>query len=261
MRSSSTARWRVIPLFARFVRRLCAGRAPCAPTRKAAARGWPRTWPACPHRSRVHCATWRRCVSPGLLEYQAQLAPSTRGAFMKQAWLTASLLVLACAWRWRRRRAADYRNPILYADYSDPDVIRVGEPLLHDGVVVSLLAGPAIARIARPGALAARSGTRCRGCPSIAKYDLPGPLGFSDGSERARFFAEMGHRYSAGVWAPAIRHHQRPLLHLLRDAHRRHLHGVRDRSPRARGRRRSRSSPSRSSRIPVPSGMTTARPT
>ena len=44
--------------------------------------------------------------------------------------------------------------------------------------------------------------------PFDAKYDLPGPLGFSDGSERARFFAEMGHRYSAGVWAPAIRHHQ-----------------------------------------------------
>ena len=49
----------------------CVPAAPCASTRKAAAPVWPRIWPGCHHRSRVHCATWRRCVSPGLLEYQA----------------------------------------------------------------------------------------------------------------------------------------------------------------------------------------------
>mgnify|MGYP000252476687 CR=1 FL=1 len=27
-----------------------------------------------------------------------------------------------------------YKNPILFADYSDPDVIRVGGYLLYDGI-------------------------------------------------------------------------------------------------------------------------------
>jgi len=124
---------------------------------------------------------------------------------MKQASrLIGGLLAMGCA---VIASGADYRNPILYSDYSDPDVIRVGDryymtastfhfspglPLLESRDLVHWsLIGHALARL-----------------PFDPKYDLPGPLGFSDGSERARFFAEMGHRYSAGVWAPAIRHHQ-----------------------------------------------------
>ena len=100
-----------------------------------------------------------------------------------------------------------YRNPILFADYSDPDVIRVGDryymtassfhfspglPLLESRDLVHwTLIGHALQKL-----------------PFDPRYDLPGPLGFSDGSERARFFAEMGHRYSAGVWAPALRFHK-----------------------------------------------------
>ena len=114
------------------------------------------------------------------------------------------LLALACC---ASAVAADYRNPILFADYSDPDVIRVGDryymtassfhfspglPLLESRDLVHWrLIGHALPKLSFD-----------------PKYDLPGPLGFSDGSERARFFAEMGHRYSAGVWAPSIRHHQ-----------------------------------------------------
>jgi len=114
------------------------------------------------------------------------------------------LLALACC---AAAVAADYRNPILFADYSDPDVIRVGDryymtassfhfspglPLLESRDLVHWrLIGHALPKLSFD-----------------PKYDLPGPLGFSDGSERARFFAEMGHRYSAGVWAPSIRHRQ-----------------------------------------------------
>lgn len=103
--------------------------------------------------------------------------------------------------------AADYVNPILHSDYSDPDVIRVGNryymtastfhfspglPLLESRDLVHwTLIGHALPKLTFD-----------------PKYDLPGPLGFSDGSDRARFFAETGHRYSAGVWAPAIRHHK-----------------------------------------------------
>jgi beta-xylosidase len=120
----------------------------------------------------------------------------------RNSWL-GGLLALACA---AIATGADYRNPILYSDYSDPDVIRVGDryymtastfhfspglPLLESRDLVHwTLIGHALPKLTFD-----------------PKYDLPGPLGFSDGSERARFFAEMGHRYSAGVWAPAIRHH------------------------------------------------------
>jgi len=121
---------------------------------------------------------------------------------MKRAsWFAGWLLLAAAA------SAADYRNPILFADYSDPDVIRVGDryymtassfhfspglPLLESRDLVHWkLIGHALPKLTFD-----------------PKYDLPGPLGFSDGSERARFFAEMGHRYSSGVWAPAMRHHK-----------------------------------------------------
>ena len=123
---------------------------------------------------------------------------------MRSWWGIICSLPLAAVWA---AAPATYTNPILFSDYSDPDVIRVGTryymtassfhfspglPLLESRDLVHwTLIGHALPRL-----------------PFDPKYDLPGPLGFSDGSERARFFAVMGHRYSAGVWAPAIRHHQ-----------------------------------------------------
>jgi len=116
-------------------------------------------------------------------------------------WVALGSVLMAAA-----AAATDYRNPILYSDYSDPDVIRVGSryymtassfhfspglPLLESSDLVHWqLVGHALPKLTFD-----------------AKYDLPGPLGFSDGSDRARFFPEMGHRYSAGVWAPALRFH------------------------------------------------------
>ncbi|GAB3512203.1 glycoside hydrolase family 43 protein [Pseudoxanthomonas daejeonensis] len=100
----------------------------------------------------------------------------------------------------------DYANPILFADYSDPDVIRVGDdyimvastfhfspglPVLTSKDLVHwTIAGHALPRL-----------------PFGPAYDLPGPLDFDDSSARARLDPAMGHRYSAGVWAPSIRHH------------------------------------------------------
>ena len=100
----------------------------------------------------------------------------------------------------------EYANPILFADYSDPDVIRVGDdyvmvassfhfspglPVLTSKDLVHwTIAGHALPRL-----------------PFSPAYDLPGPLNFDDASGRARLDPAMGHRYSAGVWAPAIRHH------------------------------------------------------
>jgi beta-xylosidase len=39
------------------------------------------------------------------------------------------------------------------------------------------------------------------------KYDLPGPVVITDATARFRSTPEMGSRYAAGVWAPAIRYH------------------------------------------------------
>ena len=44
----------------------------------------------------------------------------------------------------------NYRNPVLYMDYSDPDVIRVGGGLLHGGVQLYLPARCAAAAQPRP---------------------------------------------------------------------------------------------------------------
>lgn len=125
---------------------------------------------------------------------------------MKRAWVVSLVLASALPGAPASAASAEYRNPILFADYSDPDVIRVGAryymtassfhfspglPLLESRDLVHWrLIGHALPKLTFD-----------------AKYDLPGPLGFSDGSERARFFAAMGHRYSAGVWAPALRFH------------------------------------------------------
>lgn len=103
--------------------------------------------------------------------------------------------------------SATYRNPILHADYSDPDVIRVGRRYYMTASSFHFSPGLPVleSRDLVHWTLISHALPRLNFDP---KYDLPGPLGFSDGSDRARFFAEMGHRYSAGVWAPSIRHHR-----------------------------------------------------
>ena len=95
-----------------------------------------------------------------------------------------------------------YRNPILYADYSDPDVIRVGQdyyivassfhfspgiPILHSRDLVhwSIL-GHVLPRL-----------------PFAPEYDMPGPHSLTDAISKPI----GGTRYAGGVWAPSIRHH------------------------------------------------------
>lgn len=102
--------------------------------------------------------------------------------------------------------AGTYRNPILYADYSDPDVIRVGSdyylvassfhfspgiPLLesHDLVHWTII-GHALARL-----------------DFAPAYDLPGPVNFTDATAHPKLVYSLGYRYASGVWAPAIRAH------------------------------------------------------
>lgn len=94
-----------------------------------------------------------------------------------------------------------YRNPILYADYSDPDVIRVGSdyylvassfhfspgiPILHSKDLVHWrITGHVLAKL-----------------PFAPEYDMPGPHTLTDAISKPI----GGTKYASGVWAPAIRY-------------------------------------------------------
>lgn len=99
-----------------------------------------------------------------------------------------------------------YSNPILFADYSDPDVIRVGDQYVMTASTFHF--SPGLPVLVSKDLVHWR--TVAHALPRLPfdpAYDLPGPLDFDESSERARLDPAMGHRYSAGVWAPAIRYH------------------------------------------------------
>lgn len=95
-----------------------------------------------------------------------------------------------------------YANPILFADYSDPDVTRVGGdyylvassfhfspglPVLHSRDLVHwTIIGHVLPRL-----------------PFGPEYDMGGPQTLTDAVSKPI----GGTRYGRGVWAPAIRHH------------------------------------------------------
>lgn len=97
----------------------------------------------------------------------------------------------------------DYANPIVHADYSDPDVIRVGRdyymvsssfhlspgiPVLHSQDLVTWrIIGHVLPRL-----------------PFGPLYDMPGPHIIDD----TRSKPIGGTKYASGVWAPSIRHHE-----------------------------------------------------
>ncbi|MET0497719.1 MAG: glycoside hydrolase 43 family protein [Steroidobacteraceae bacterium] len=102
--------------------------------------------------------------------------------------------------------AARYTNPILYADYSDPDVIRVGDSYymvastFHFSPGLPVLKSQDLVHWTLIGHVLSR-------LDFDPAYDLPGPLEFDDATERPRSREPKGHRYAAGVWAPSIRFH------------------------------------------------------
>jgi len=100
-----------------------------------------------------------------------------------------------------------YHNPILYADYSDPDVTRVGDryylvaSTFHFSPGIPVLESKDLVH----WTIIAHVLPKLSFHPS---YDLPGPIDLSDATERYKFNPDKGHRYSSGVWAPAIRFHR-----------------------------------------------------
>ncbi|MEU1293887.1 family 43 glycosylhydrolase [Streptomyces sp. NPDC005840] len=79
-----------------------------------------------------------------------------------------------------------YRNPVLNADWSDPDVVRVGDDFY----------------------LTASSFGRAPGLPLLHSRDLVGWTLVGHALERLEPAAEFrSPRHDGGVWAPALRHH------------------------------------------------------
>jgi beta-xylosidase len=97
---------------------------------------------------------------------------------------------------------ATYTNPILYADYSDPDVIRVGKSYYL--VASSFHFSPGIPVLKSDDLvhwkLIANALPKLNLAPD---YDMPGPYELDDTKSKPI----TGTKYASGVWAPSIRHH------------------------------------------------------
>ncbi|MBP2278696.1 glycoside hydrolase family 43 protein [Sphingomonas sp. PL20] len=95
-----------------------------------------------------------------------------------------------------------YTNPILYADYSDPDVIRVGADYYLVASSFHLSPGLPVLRSRDlvHWTIVANALPRL---PFSPLYNMPGPHALTDAISKPI----GGTKYASGVWAPAIRHH------------------------------------------------------
>jgi beta-xylosidase len=99
---------------------------------------------------------------------------------------------------------ASYSNPVIYADYSDPDVIRVGTDYymvassFHFAPGIPVLKSPDLVHWQIIGHVLPR-------LPFAAEFDMIPPFTLTDAIQRP---TGPGLRYAGGVWAPAIRHHR-----------------------------------------------------
>lgn len=119
-----------------------------------------------------------------------------------QHWRSAALAAAALLGAAAEAAPPAYTNPILHADYSDPDVIRVGReyymlassfhfspglPVLHSRDLVHWqLIGHVLPRL-----------------PFGPLYDMPGPHTLTDKISKPI----GGTKYASGVWAPSLRFH------------------------------------------------------
>jgi beta-xylosidase len=99
--------------------------------------------------------------------------------------------------------AATYRNPILYADYSDPDVLRVGSRYYL--VASSFHFSPGIPVLESPDLVHWRIIGHVLPRLNFAPgYDMVPPFTLTDATGRP---VGDGQRYGGGVWAPSLRFH------------------------------------------------------
>jgi beta-xylosidase len=98
---------------------------------------------------------------------------------------------------------ATYRNPVLYADYSDPDVVRFGRHYylvassFHFSPGIPVLESMDLVHWKILGHVL----PRLNFAPG---YDMVPPFALTDGTAKP---VGDGQRYGGGVWAPAVRYH------------------------------------------------------
>lgn len=97
---------------------------------------------------------------------------------------------------------ATYSNPIIFADYSDPDIIRVGRDYYLVSSSFHLSPGIPVLR-SRDLVHWTIAGHVLPRLPFAPQYDMPGPHTLNDTISKP----VGGTRYASGVWAPSIRHH------------------------------------------------------
>jgi beta-xylosidase len=98
---------------------------------------------------------------------------------------------------------AAYQNPILYADYSDPDVLRVGKRYYL--VASSFHFSPGIPVLESPDLVHWRIAGHVLPRLNFAPgYDMVPPYTLTDATQGP---VGNGQRYGGGVWAPALRYH------------------------------------------------------
>ena len=98
---------------------------------------------------------------------------------------------------------ATYSNPILFADYSDPDVIRVGKDYYMVASSFHLSPGIPVLK-SRDLVHWTIVGHVLPKLPFDPLYDMPGPHSLNDTLSRPI----GGTKYASGVWAPSIRYHE-----------------------------------------------------
>ncbi len=119
------------------------------------------------------------------------------------SWVVAMCVPVFCGSAAAAEPVQRYANPIIYADYSDPDVIRVGDdyfmvassfhfspgiPVLRSTDLVHWkIAGHVLAKLNFDPA-----------------YNMVPPYTLTDSTSKP---VGKGMRYAGGVWAPSIRHH------------------------------------------------------
>ncbi|WP_293878338.1 MULTISPECIES: glycoside hydrolase 43 family protein [unclassified Sphingomonas] len=116
--------------------------------------------------------------------------------------VAAGLLALGIGAATAPPAAPTYANPILYADYSDPDIIRVGKTYymvassFHFSPGIPILTSTDLVHWTILGHVLPR-------LPFAPGYDMPGPHTLTDAISKP----VGGTRYAGGVWAPSIRFH------------------------------------------------------
>jgi len=116
--------------------------------------------------------------------------------------MAGAALLLVVAQAGAKPPPATYSNPILYADYSDPDVIRWGGDYFL--VASSFHFSPGIPVLRSPDLVHwTIAGHVLKRLDFAPEYDMVPPFTLTDATGRPG----PGLRYGEGVWAPAIRRH------------------------------------------------------